>query len=253
MARKRIGELLVEKGVITGAQLEQSLILHKRTHVKLGAALVQNGHITEEQLVSTLSEALGIATVQLATVVPDWSAVHLLRARFCELNALFPYAIENKGAPNKQLIVALSDPLNGPTLSEIEFTTGLPVSPRLATLSSIHTAIARYYHRTSGPISSAPPLPGKPKPAEEEDVIVMGTALPDEETTPVHGAQAGGALPLKRKITAEFEALFALPSAEEGVSDKHLEKKFWALIRIMARKGLITKDEFAQELEDGEE
>lgn len=263
MARKRIGELLIEKGVISQAQLDQSLALQKRTKLKLGAALVQNGHLTEEQLVTTLSEALNIGIVHLPAIVPDWSAVHMLRARFCELNDLFPFAIDKSG-PKKHLIVALADPLNSPTLSEIEFTTGLPVSPRLATISAIRSAIARYYHKTGGPTPSAPgatatsaskgnlPKVTVKAPVEDEP-IVMGTVLPDEDETdtlpsfsPKKPAPlgAGG----KKSATGEFEALF---STEE--SQDKLEKKFWALMRLMERKGLITKDEFRRELEDSEE
>ncbi len=267
MARKRIGEVLLEKGVITQAQLEQSLALQKRTNVKLGAALVQSGHISEEELVATLSEALNISIVHLPAIVPDWSAVHMLRARFCELNDLFPFAIDKSG-PKKHIVVALSDPLAAPTLSEIEFTTGLPVSPRLATLSAIRAAISRYYHKSAGPTPAAPSQPAPPatsgsqssppkvtlKAPEEDEPIVMGTVLEDETPTrsmPVPAGAKAASTP-KRSITGEFDALFTPAKADEDAAAK-LEKKFWAMLRILERKGLVTKDEFANELKEGDE
>ncbi|MBX7113257.1 MAG: general secretion pathway protein GspE [Myxococcaceae bacterium] len=259
MARKRIGEVLLEKGVISQAQLDQSLALQKRLNLKAGPALVQSGHISEEELVATLSEALNISIVHLPAIVPDWSAVHMLRARFCELNDVFPFAIDKSG-PKKTLVVALSDPLAAPTLSEIEFTTGLPVSPRLATLTAIRAAIARYYHKAAGPTPSAPgpaapfaPLlsasPGSksalptaaPQSLEEDEPIVMGTVLLDEE------------LPTRPMPAIVPSRAPMLAGKADDATAVTLEKKFWAMLRILERKGLVTKDEFANELKDDEE
>src|SRR5205823_1215578 len=86
MARKRIGELLLERKVITVPQLEEGLALHRQTRQRLGVALIQKGFVTEEQLVQVLSEALSIGTVDLKATTAEWSAIHMLRARFCESN-----------------------------------------------------------------------------------------------------------------------------------------------------------------------
>src|SRR5688572_5770428 len=96
MARKRIGELLLERGAITVQQLEEALAHHRQTRQRLGAALIQKGFLTEEQLVKVLSEALGISPVDLRAITPDWSAIHMVRARFCETHDLFPYAVTNQ-------------------------------------------------------------------------------------------------------------------------------------------------------------
>ena len=87
----------------------------------------------------------------------------------------------------------------------------------------------------------------------------MGTVLLDEEPpTDAFAAQAPkkpGAAPAGKKgtTTGEFEALFSSGKGSEDDPAAKLEKKFWALLRIMERKGLVTKDEFAKELDDGEE
>src|SRR3954462_1560146 len=86
--RKRIGEILVERGAITPEQLEAGLKAQRQTQQRLGATLVSQGLITEPMLVQALSEALGIPVVDLRTVNPDWAAVHLVRARFCEQHEL---------------------------------------------------------------------------------------------------------------------------------------------------------------------
>src|SRR4051812_45977605 len=119
MARKRLGELLLDKGAITQAQLDACLAAQKKTHQRLGVLLVQKGYVSEALLSSALSEALGISLVKLDQP-PDWSAVHMLRPRFCEQNDLFPFGLDRTGE-RKQLLVAMADPLNAPAISEIEF------------------------------------------------------------------------------------------------------------------------------------
>ena len=55
MSRKRIGELLLEKGAITRPQLDACLATQKQTHQRLGVLLVQKGYVTEAALSSALS------------------------------------------------------------------------------------------------------------------------------------------------------------------------------------------------------
>lgn len=266
MAKKRIGELLVERGAISPAQLEEGLAHQKQSGQRLGVALIQKGFITEEQLAGVLSEALGIAQVALASVTPDWAAVHMLRARFCEQHELFPYALANV-AGRKQLAVAMSDPLNAAAIEQIEFTTGLKVQPQLAPVSQVRAAILRYYHKAA-PIPRGPKAP-QPR-LESDDEVIEGELLDEplhkveaaarseveerareremaalqKEAKVASGAKAAGAADLSK----DLDYLFGVRSEPDQL--EQLEKKFWTLMRIMARKGLITKDEFAEALEE---
>jgi hypothetical protein len=267
MARKRIGELLVERGAITPKQLEEGLEHHRKTRSRLGVALIQKGFITEGQLVRCLSEALNIPEVDLSSIQPEWSAIHTLRARFCEQHALFPFALDTaKG--RKFLQVAMSDPLDFPAVEEIEFTTGLKVSVRLATLSSVRGLIRRYYHKVdAAPADGSSPLQvthhkaggGTVQLSSGEDEVIEGEAV---ETTPLpritrpppftpkeppKSARPKGSP--AESISADLDYLFGVNDGPERV--EQLERKFWALLRAMAKKGLITKEEFNEAL--GEE
>ena len=122
MARRRLGEVLLARGAITKAQLEEALAYARRTRQRLGGALVQKGHLSEEALVHALSESLGLAAVDLERVFVDWNAVQLLRSGVCEAYGLFPYAIETLHG-RRQLLVAMVDPLNLSAVEEVEFTT----------------------------------------------------------------------------------------------------------------------------------
>jgi Type II secretion system (T2SS), protein E, N-terminal domain len=272
MARKRIGELLLERGAITPAQLEAALQAQQHSRQRLGVALVSLGAITEKTLAHALSEALGVPVLDLASRQPDWSAIHLLRARFCEQHDLFPVALETVGG-RRLLVVAMADPLDSTAVQEMEFTTGLKVSPRVAPLSAVRGAIQRYYHRAAQAAPAAPVTASEAVPeALEEDVeeIIVGEELPPGENTrrvsleqliqereQQHKLKRGQVKPASVKragdISAELDSLFGdtVPPAPEPLDPvEELERKFWALMRIMARKGLLTKEEFTRELDD---
>lgn len=301
MARKRIGELLLDTGAISPTQLEAGLSAQRTTRQRLGLTLIQQGAITEAQLAKVLSGALGIPLVDLATTQAEWSAVHVIRAGFCEQHELFPYALVGDGSRGrKQLHLAMADPLNVAAIEEIEFTTGLKVVPRLATHSAVRAAILRWYHRIMpategvGPVeviqrggtivhlerageSKAPPrsAPGsQPAARGEEEVVILGEALPEEGApTPEEERTALASLiaareaarakqrqekaqqtkakeeagPLLSALAEDLDYLFG--SAQDTDPLAELERKFWAMMRLMAKKGLITREEFLGELE----
>ncbi len=288
MARKRIGEILVDRGAITPEQLEAGLKAQRQTQQRLGATLVAQGLITEPMLVQALSEALGIPVVDLRTANPDWAAVHLVRARFCEQHEMFPYALENVGG-RRQLVVAMTDPLNQSAIEEVEFTTGLKVSPRMAALSGVRAAIMRYYHKVGSspaPAASAsapPPLPGSGRgatqrpatpatpsraaPPDDDEEVIVGEEVPAREKTDRTALadliREREERQRKKQQKSESKSrstgsLGVLDDLEYLIGDlreepdrvEELERKFWALMRIMARKGLLTKEEFTSELDD---
>ena len=291
MARKRIGELLLEQRAISVAQLEAGLAAHRKSGQRLGATLVAQGAITEATLAGALSQALGMPQVDLAALTPEWAAVHLLRARFCEQHELFPIALESVGG-RRHLVVAMSDPLNVTAVEEIEFTTGLKVSPRVAGLSAVRGAILRYYHKVpvaaagaagtasapaarpasvkpppAAPARNVPPLAKAAPPPEDDEEVIVGEELPPGEATQRTSlAELIRAREEQRKQRREQAAAKPKPASGGGVLDdldylfgqaredpdrvEELERKFWALMRIMARKGLLSKEEFTRELDD---
>jgi len=268
MARKRIGELLLEQGAISRQQLEAGLSAQKHSRQRLGVTLVLQGVISEGQLAAALATSLQLPVVDLAAIQVDWSAVHMLRARFCESNELFPFGIEGKGTPNKRLLVALADPLNTAAIEEIEFTTGLKVAPAVGTLSQVRQSILRYYHKVSGDEAAAAQArrPGgrDEPPISVADLappaVVAGTLL-DDSAPPATGSadpelekliqeRAAKAAQKKKSsaVAKDLEFLFGREDEDEPV--EKLERKFWALMRIMARKGLISREEFLKEVEE---
>lgn len=251
MSRKRIGELLLERGAITQAQLDEGLAAQKRTRQRLGVTLVQQGLISEVQLAQAIAQSLGLSTVDLTQVAVDWTAVHMLRARFCETHELFPFAIEGKGTSSKRLLAAMSDPLNQPAIDEIEFTTGLKVAPYVSTHSQVRAAILRSYHKHSAADAAAKAKqlavqrPPKAPVADEDDApMIMG-----EEIISQLNVMPSPTAPAKKKDAVSKDLDFLFGGRDEESEAEKIDRRFWALLRIMQRKGLISRDEFLAELE----
>ena len=72
MAYMRLGDLLTSVGLITAEQLQHALEVQKNTHKRLGAVLIDEKIITEQQLIDTLVMQLGIDFIDLGKVQIPW-------------------------------------------------------------------------------------------------------------------------------------------------------------------------------------
>lgn len=326
MARKRLGQLLMERGLIDADQLNSALAYHRQWGMRLGAALVARGFVAEGTLTRVLSESLQIPMVDLAKVVVDPKALAQLKVTTCQQNDIFPIAIKShKG--RHTLLLAMADPLNVAAIDEVAFTTDMTVRPAIAQISSIDAAIRKHYLGDKSidipPLDFTKKRDGKEIPkvddsqmtiitgadvrvvqlAEEEEVNldveldalrtdadapgdpvlraeeamrkeraeaqrqgVPAYMLPGEPdpfegaptgtfvmapiptAPPVVAAPANGGLNARTPAQRTFAEDVLLSPHAESDSVEALEKKFWALMRVLARRGVVTKDEFLEEL-----
>ena len=142
--KKRIGDLLVDAGVITQEKLEAALELQKERKQKHCIILIEEGYVTEQQIAYTLHKQMGYDIVELGKynistdilkLVPD---VALLK----RANAI-PFEFDP--FDSQYLRVAMSDPLDIFAIDDIQMVTGMQVSPVIATQSDIMSAIDKYY------------------------------------------------------------------------------------------------------------
>ena len=144
MARKKLGEILLERGIIDQDQLNSALAYQRQWGHRLGVALVAKGFITEGMLVKVLGEVMSLPTVDLSRVEFDPEALRMVPFNTCENNDLIPIEL-NEGRGKSDLVIAMADPMNLAIIDEIEFTSGCKVRPVLATISAINSAIRKYY------------------------------------------------------------------------------------------------------------
>lgn len=198
--RKRLGDLLVEEGIITEQQVQQALAAQKQTGSKLGATLIELGFVTEQQMLSCLSQQLFIPLIDLNRAHVDIDAVQILP----EVHARRLRALVMSRQGNL-LRVVMSDPadlfaqeslLN--QLSDYQFEFAIAPEKQLV------EAFDRYYRRTKEIASFAERLQ-----AEHQENDAFDYAISGEETEDVT---------VVKLINSLFE-----DAIQVGASDIHIE------------------------------
>lgn len=143
--KKKLGELLVEAGVITPEKIEEALEVQKasKSGEKLGAVLLDLGYIREQQMVDALKDQLGYEGVQLAMERISEDITKLADEAILRKYSLVPFGFSEKN-PNI-LKVAMSDPLDIRAIDDISIITGFQIEIYVTTQKDIAATIDRYY------------------------------------------------------------------------------------------------------------
>jgi type IV pilus assembly protein PilB len=155
---KRIGELLVDGGIISQSQLEQALFAQRKDGRKLGQLLVELGLVNEVQVTQTLSRQLSVPWVSLYHVDFSRSLLNLVPRETAEKYCLIPIFVRRVRKQGETLYVAMDDPTNDGAIQEVSRASALPVKPMIACPSDIRAAI-RVYYPTEYPGDAAKPGP----------------------------------------------------------------------------------------------
>lgn len=139
-SRKRIGDLLVEAGVITEAQLQLALSQQRELKMRLGDVLITQGYISQQQFIEVLEFQLGIPHVQLYRQKIEQKVIQLIPHKMAEQHSVLPLRIEGN-----KLILAMADPLDYFAIDEIRIFTGLRIEAVIASQEELQRAITRYY------------------------------------------------------------------------------------------------------------
>jgi type IV pilus assembly protein PilB len=138
--RKRLGDLLLEVGVISKEQLEIALEAQRQTGEKLGEILISQGFVTQQDIIQVLEFQMGIPYVDLEKYNIDSAACLTISENLARRYGLIPISIKDG-----LLTVAMSDPLNFFAIDDVKIYSGLDVQPVISTLKDIGSAIDKYY------------------------------------------------------------------------------------------------------------
>lgn len=138
----RLGDVLVNSGVITVDDLERGLSKQKGTGRKLGEVLVDEGIVTEENIAKALSSQLQYDMVELQNVEIEDDILKLVPANVLKKYKVLPFEYSQD---NMMLRVAMADPMDMAALDDINIITNMQVEPVVATTGSVMLAIDRYY------------------------------------------------------------------------------------------------------------
>ena len=252
MSRKRLGEFLISKKLITRFQLESALQEQQNFGKKLGDILVNSGYVSEGHLIEAISEFKNIKFVDLATVTPSKTALAMLPAKFCKENIVYPLRLREENG-RKVLYVVLTDSFNLDLLDQIKFRTDVSkVEPVISSARAIETAIQRDYYKIEMMI---PKLDYSTQSPQIDEYDNLDDEMIIEENNPLIASQTGKTSGSKSSKSDEsiivLEAEIAV--LKELIKDmeedlKGLDKRNKGILKLLINKGFITREEYFQEL-----
>ena len=139
--KKRLGELLIDAGLITVDDCNRALKMQVGGNRRLGRILVKMGVITSDQLLETLSSQFELPIVDIEREYNP-AAKGLLPRYLCAKYEVFPLGLDGTSI----LKVAMADPSDSEAITDVENFTGKAVQPCLARQADIHQAIKRHVH-----------------------------------------------------------------------------------------------------------
>ena len=142
---KRMGEILLDAGLITQEKLELALSEQRQTGEKLGAALQRLGICTEQEISKVLAGQAGVDSVDLSSVDMERSAMDLVDRAFAEQRSILP--LQQHG---RSLQVAMANPMDLGTIDDLTRMTGKYIEVVHAPERDIHDALIRFLGLESG-------------------------------------------------------------------------------------------------------
>jgi len=208
----RLGELLVQQGLITQDQLRIALTEQKSQNMPIGRLLVRLGFVTEAVIRDIMARTIGQESIDLSQALVDAEALKLVPQEFARLHRLLPIAYD---ADQNQLIVAITEVFNVVALDQLRATLGHNIQMKtvLAGQAQLDEFIDQFYgHELS--------VDGILREIEtgEIDYQSLQQAGLDEYTQPI--VRLVGAL--------------LVDAVKRGSSDIHFEPEF-AFLRIRYR------------------
>ena len=279
---KRLGEMLIDAGLISKTQLARALQRQKTWGGRLGSNLVVSGAIKEQDLRHFLAVQTGVEEVDISKLHILPHIIKKVPRKIVEQYTLIPIAMKDKNT----LMVACLDPTDLNALDQVSFVTDLKIEPVISSHSAILNAINRYY---LGKEEAVPVKPESLPPAadlvEKRQFIEIesmekhgGTASREDPDLIIFGSQSGSSAgdypyqdpfpvpepprfqPVMQDLgqarqdefSLDFGPPMAPPSAVQIDAEPSqgftTEQRMIGLYRVLVKKGLVSEAEIRQEL-----
>ena len=145
MKRKKLGEILQDRGQISAANLEKLFKEQEGKIVRLGELILETGLVDKPSLVKALEEVTRVGYLECTALQCETEALHLIPESMAIRLNILPICMEQT-----RLVVAMAEPQNIGTIDELRFVSGKNVSARFAFRAEIQAAIARNYAQIEG-------------------------------------------------------------------------------------------------------
>jgi len=203
----RLGDLLLERQLVTREQLEQALASQReRGHKKLlGEVLIDLGFVTEEQIAEALAQAYEVPFARIHPKLVDPKVIELLPREFLEKHGVLPlFAVRG------QLTIAVHEPANVFLIEEIQRQVNIPLQIVAATSKDIHATLQA--HKPNANLFVIDQIVDD---IQAEDLSIVEQAeLPDIADL----ERASGDSPVIKLVNYLITS-----AAQDGASDIHIE------------------------------
>lgn len=204
MKNKRLGEMLVDAHILSQDKVEEAVKLQANSGKRLGAVLLENGYITETQLIDVLKIQLGIDFIDVNKETIDPSMASIVPKSIAEQYHVVPIKLEKD-----KLILAMEDPLNFRALEAVKQITKYKVTPYIAYASTVERAILVLYENEGASIAIEQMKQERGIDATFEEVAKQSDV-----------ASKSSAAPTVKLVNSILERSLA-----EGASDIHIEPR----------------------------
>jgi len=140
----RLGEKLIEAGLITNVQLNKALDEQKRNGGLIGSNLIKLGILDEDALLSFLSQQYGFPAINISKTDIPKEIIRLIPPDVVQKHNVLP--VSRAGST---LVIAMSDPTNYLVIDDIKFLTGYNIDVVVAEESALKKAIDAYYDQSA--------------------------------------------------------------------------------------------------------
>lgn len=251
--RKKLGELLVESGVIDDFQLRSALGEQKRWGRRLGITLIKMGFLEEAELVRALATQLDLPVAHLAGKRIHQEVLDLVSPELAEKHMCLPLFVKEEGGV-QTLYVGLEDPCDLTAIDDLTFRTDMRVKPVLVGPSELCEAIDRFYlgrgQRAVAPVSEPRPSdPARPAPRRAEPSPPPPEPEPDREAqAPDVAPDPGDTAPLHERVPAEDDDEGEAAAGSDGRTalDPQARLALQAMTQLLVEKGLLDPDEIQE-------
>ncbi len=137
--RVRLGQILIEAGLLTHAQLQRALELQQETGERLGLIILSMGLGSQEGIASAIAQQLGISFVRLSEVQPEEAALLRVPEYLARRHQVIPIRLTDRA-----LVLGMIDPVDILAVDEVRRLTGLEIEPAVMTQDDFQRALNVY-------------------------------------------------------------------------------------------------------------
>ncbi|MGH9735933.1 MAG: ATPase, T2SS/T4P/T4SS family [Candidatus Acidiferrales bacterium] len=230
MKRKRLGEVLRERGHISHAELSKAIEEQQGKLVHLGDLMLERGLVSKQDLASALAEVTHVPYVDCDKLEIDPEILKLIPHTMAQRCCALPIHAEGT-----KLVVTMAEPQNLHFVDELRFSTGMDVVTRLSFRKEIETAIAKWYRSVEDPQSAD----GIHADDDSPDMEFVSTSSLQRNIEAMQEMQAEllhKSTPAVRLVASAIAAASA-----KGASDIHIEPQSSEMVVRLRIDGMLRE------------